>query len=217
SPPSPLLKERGVRGEVPDMLAYIQTKTELTRHTILNILKRSGRLSEVLLNPQLFMDNAVSVIKAVLCELMVDGIKYEKIGDKIYEMALFEDNELEVYLDGFTFTVSNPDKTISENYIPLDSSVENQFAKDCESSENIEFFFKLPFWFKIKTPIGTYNPDWAIVFKGEKKIYFVAETKGKGQELRDSEKMKIKCGTEHFKIFDGVRFERVSSVSELNG
>ena len=208
----------GIRFEIPDMLAYIQSKTELTRHTILQILKRSGRLGESLLNPQLFMDNAVNAIKSVLYQLMVDGIKYEKIGDKIYEMALFEDNDLEIYLDGCTFSVKNPDKTIYDNYIPLDSSVENQFAKDCESSENIEFFFKLPSWFKINTPIGTYNPDWAIVFKGEKKVYFVAETKGEGQELRLSEKMKIDCGKVHFGQFEDVTFKGpISSVSELNG
>lgn len=201
--------------EIPDMLAYIQSKTELTRHTILEILQKSVRLNELLLNPQLFMDNAVTAIKSALYELMVDGIKYEKIGNKIYEMKLFEDNELEIYLDQFTFAVNNRDKTIYENYIPLASSVENQFARDCESSENIEFYFKLPFWFRIKTPIGTYNPDWAIVFKGEKKIYFVAETKSGGQELRGSEKLKIKCGTEHFKKFEDVVYKRVSSVSEL--
>ena len=137
--------------------------------------------------------------------------------DKVYEMTLFEDNELEIYLDLFTFTVNNTDKTIYENYIPLDSSVENQFARDCETHENIEFFFKLPFWFKINTHIGTYNPDWAVVVKGEKKIYFVAETKGEGQELRGSEKLKIKCGEEHFKKFEDVVYKRVSSVSELNG
>ncbi len=146
---------------------------------------------------------------------MIEGIKYEKIGGKFYEMTLFEDNELEFYIDQFTHTVNTPEKTIYENYIPLDSSVESQFAKDCETSENIEFFFKLPFWFKINTPIGNYNPDWALVFKGERKIYFVAETKSAGQELRGSEKMKIKCGTEHFKNFEDVRFRRVSSVSEL--
>ncbi|RJQ53884.1 MAG: DEAD/DEAH box helicase [Nitrospiraceae bacterium] len=206
----------GIRFEIPDMLAYIQSKTELTRHTILEILKKSGRLSELLLNPQLFMDNAVSAIKSVLYELMVDGIKYEKIGNKIFEMTLFEDNELEIYLDQFTFMVNNTDKTIYDNYIPLDSSVENQFARDCESSENIEFFFKLPFWFRINTPIGTYNPDWAIVFKGEKKVYFVAETKSEDQELRLSEKMKIDCGKAHFKQFDDVTFKGpISSVSEL--
>ena len=162
------------------------------------------------------MDNAVGAIKSVLYELMIDGIKYEKIGSKVYEMTLFEDNELEIYLDQFTHTVTAPDKTIYENYIPLDSKVESDFAKDCESSENIEFYFKLPFWFKIDTPIGSYNPDWALVFKGEKKIYFVAETKGEGQELRGSEKMKIKCGTEHFKKFEDVVYKRVSKVSELN-
>jgi type III restriction enzyme len=175
-------------------------------------------LSESLLNPQFFMDNAVASVKSVLYQLMVTGIKYEKIGDKIYEMALFEDSELEIYLDRFTFSVDNPDKTIYDNYIPLDSSVENQFARDCESSENIEFFFKLPFWFRINTPIGTYNPDWAIVYKGEKKIYFVAETKSASQELRSSEKMKILCGEAHFEQFDDVKFKGpISSVSELNG
>ena len=104
-----------------------------------------------------------------------------------------------------------------DNYIPLESSVETQFARDCESSENVEFYFKLPEWFKIKTPIGTYNPDWALVFKGEKKIYFVAETKSADQELRPSEKMKIDCGKAHFRQFDEVTFKGpISSVSELN-
>ncbi|MEO6844394.1 MAG: DEAD/DEAH box helicase family protein [Ginsengibacter sp.] len=202
--------------EIPDMLAYIQGKTELTRSTILEIIKKSGRIHELLLNPQLFMDNAVMAIKSELYELMIDGIKYEKIGGKIYEMKLFEDNELEIYLDQFTHTVDKPDKTIYKNYIPLDSNVENQFAKDCETSENVEFYFKLPFWFKIDTPIGNYNPDWAIVFKGEKKIYFVAETKSGGQELRGSEKMKIKCGKEHFRNFEDVRFEQVNEVIDLS-
>ena len=200
--------------EIPDMLSYIQNKTELTRSTILEILEKSGRIQELLINPQLFMDNSVTGIKRVLYELMIDGIKYEKIGGKVYEMQLFEDNELEIYLDKHTFPVNDSSKTIYENYIPLDSTVENQFATDCETSENIEFFFKLPFWFKINTPIGTYNPDWAIVFKGEKKIYFVAETKGEG-EIRRSEELKIKCGTEHFKKFDDVKFKRVNKVQDL--
>jgi type III restriction enzyme len=201
--------------EMPDMLGYIQSKTELTRSTILEIIKKSGRLSEVLINPQLFMDNVVVAIKKVLYTLMIEGIKYEKIGGKMYEMKLFEDNELDIYVDKFTHTVTEPDKTIYENLIPLQSEVESQFAKDCESSENIEFYFKLPFWFKINTPIGTYNPDWAVVFKNEKKIYFVAETKGKDQELRGSEYLKIECGKKHFREFDDVVYKRVSSVTEL--
>ena len=206
----------GLNFEIPDMLAYIQGKTELTRSTILDIIKKSDKISELLINPQMFMDNATNTIKSVLYELMIEGIKYEKIGNKTYEMTLFNDDEIEIYLDNFTHTVANPDKTIYENYIPLDSSVENQFAKDCETSENVEFYFKLPNWFKIPTPIGNYIPDWALVFKGEKKIYFVAETKGEGQELLKSEKQKIKCGKEHFKNFDEVVYKQVSSIKDLN-
>ncbi len=201
--------------EIPDILGYIQSKTELTRSTILGIIKKSGRISEVLINPQLFMDNVVVAIRQVLYELMIEGIKYEKIGGKVYEMKLFEINELEIYIDKFTHTVKAPDKTIYENLIPLQSDVESQFAKDCESSENVEFYFKLPFWFKINTPIGTYNPDWAVVFRNENKIYFVAETKSAGQELRSSERLKIKCGKEHFKEFVDIVYKQVSSVSEL--
>ena len=147
---------------------------------------------------------------------MIDGIQYEKIGNKIYELKLFEEEDLEIYIDNFTHKVNDPDKTIYENYIPLDSNVENEFAKDCETSIDIEFYFKLPFWFKIDTPIGTYNPDWALVKKGEKKIYFVAETKSKGQELRGSEEMKIKCGKAHFNEFQNIKFVGpVSRVTEL--
>ncbi len=207
----------GALFDMPDILAYIQSKTELTRHTILGILKKSGRLGDVLLNPQLFMDNAISAVQSVLHQMMVDGIKYEKIGDKVYEMALFDDKDFEVYLDRFTFKVHSTHKTIHENYLPLESSVENQFARDCESSEHVEFFFKLPSWFKINTPIGTYNPDWAVVFTGEKKVYFVAETKSEDQELRPSESMKVACGKAHFERFDDIKFKGpVPSLSELN-
>lgn len=202
--------------EIPDILAYIQGKTELTRDTILQILKKSGRINEVFVNPQMFMDNAASTIKNGLYDLMIDGIKYEKIGNKMYEMTLFDDEDFEIYVDRFTYIVTNSDKTIYENYIPLDSGVENQFVKDCETSENIEFYFKLPNWFKITTPIGNYNPDWAVVFKGEKKIYFVAETKSEGQELLKSEKQKIKCGKAHFENFDEIVYKQVSKVKDLS-
>lgn len=209
--------DTGFLHDIPDILAYIQNKTELTRDTILQILKKSGRMRELLINPQVFMDNAANVIKNVLYDLMVDGIKYERIGGITYEMTLFDDADFEVYLDRFTHIVNNPAKTIFENYMPLDSGVESQFAKDCETSENIEFYFKLPGWFKIPTPIGNYNPDWAVVFKDEKKVYFVAETKSEGQELLKSEKHKIKCGNKHFNEFPEVIYRQVSSVTELTG
>lgn len=201
--------------EVPDALAYIQNKTGLTRSTVFEILKQSGRINELLINPQLFMDSVVGFIKTELNKLMVDGIKYEPIDDMVYKMSLFDDTNLEVYFDKDDFIVTNPNKTIYENLIPLDSGVENKFAGECESNVNVEFYFKLPSEFKIATPIGTYNPDWAVVFENENKIFFIVETKGKDQELLDSEKMKIKCGKAYFNGLDGVSYIRASTVSDL--
>ncbi|MEX2566500.1 MAG: DEAD/DEAH box helicase, partial [Cyclobacteriaceae bacterium] len=217
--------------EIPDVLGYIQSKTELTRSTVLEILKQSGRMNDILVNPQLFLDRAVAAIKTVLYELMIDGIKYEKtcqpdrqVGSKdsrrvetSFEMLLFEENEIETYLDSLTFEVNNNDKTIYDKYMPLDSDVETDFAKECETREDIEFYFKLPFWFQIDTPIGKYNPDWALVFKNEKKIYFVAETKSTKDlsKLRNEERLKIKCGTAHFNQIEGVTYKSVTKVEDL--
>lgn len=204
-----------------NIVDYIQQKTELTRTTILEILDKANRWNDILINPQYFTDQCVAIIKKVLSELIVDGIKYEKIGNEYYEMKLFEIQELETYLDKLTFEVKNNEKTIYEKYIPLDSSVESQFAKDCETSEQVEFYFKLPSWFKIPTPIGSYNPDWAVVFKNDKKIYFVAETKDTGgdkvdiSKLHPDEQIKIKCGQKHYEVFDDVEYKVVKSILNL--
>ncbi|MCW1309973.1 MAG: DEAD/DEAH box helicase family protein, partial [Candidatus Nanoarchaeia archaeon] len=206
---------------LPDIIEYIQQKTELTRDTIAQILENANRWDDFFINPQLFCDQCVSVIKKTLTDLMVDGIKYEKIGNDFYEMRLFEAQELESYLDTLLYKVQNPDKTIYENFIPLDSNVECQFAKDCETSEQVEFYFKLPSWFKIPTPIGNYNPDWALVLKNEKKIYFVAETKDTGgdkidvSKLHPDEQIKIKCGKKNYEVFDDVEYKVVKKVSDL--
>jgi type III restriction enzyme len=203
--------------EIPDVLGYIQSKTELTRSTILEILKQSKRMNDILVNPQLFLDKTVAAIKTVLYELMIDGIKYEKIGNKDYEMLLFEENEIETYLDNLTYEISKNHKTIYDKYMPLDSEVETDFAKECETREDIEFYFKIPFWFHIDTPIGKYNPDWALVFKNEKKIYFVAETKSTKDlsKLRNEERLKIKCGTAHFNQFEDIEYRNVTNVDDL--
>ena len=195
----------------------------IPRPKIGEILSNSNRIEDILVNPQLFLDFATQAIKRTLYDLMIDGIKYQKIGDSEYEMALFEAQELEVYLNDFSFKVSDPLKTIYEELVPLDSGVESQFAKDCETSDQIKFYFKLPNWFKIPTPIGHYNPDWAIVFEDDKKIYFVAETKDTGtpqvdsSKLSGSEQLKIKCGKAHFNEFDKVEYRVVSEVRQLIG
>ena len=206
---------------IPDVLGYIQNRTELTRSTIMHILVKSERLDDLAVNPQFFMDQVVDKIKRVLQELMIEGIEYYKIGDSAYEMRLFEEQELEIYLNDFTFKVSDSDKTIYDEYVPLDSSVENTFARDCETSDQVKFYFKLPDWFKIPTPIGSYNPDWAVVFEDDKRVYFVAETKDTGtsvvdlDKLHPSERLKIHCGEEHFKQFESLKYRVINKVSEL--
>lgn len=187
---------------------------------------KSGRLSDVMKNPQLFLDLVTGTIRKTLYGVMISGIKYQKIGTSEYEMRLFDEQDLEIYLNDFTFKVgsadeSQKDKTIYEEYVPLDSEAETQFARDCETSEQVKFYFKLPEWFKIPTPIGNYNPDWAVVFEGEKKIYFVAETKSTGagavdfSKLRDSERQKIQCGNAHFNALPGVEYRVAHRLSDL--
>ena len=200
---------------IPDIIGYIQNKTELTRTTILRILKESNRINDILNNPQLFLDMAVNEIKKVMNKLMINGIKYEKVAGRLYEMSLFEGEEIDSYKQNLQ-KVKNQDKTLY-NYIEFDSNVEKQFADDCENNENIEFYMKLPGWFKIDTPVGKYNPDRALIFKDEKKLYFVAETKGDTDEdeLRVSESMKIKYGEKHFKEFEDIEFKKVENVGEL--
>lgn len=211
----------GYKWSIPDVLGYIQGKTELTRSIIQQILIKSGRVKDALINPQLFLDLVSQAIRRTLYRIMIDGIKYEKIGGAEYEMALFEAQELEIYLNDFTFEVSDTSKTIYEEFMSLDSGTENQFAKDCETSDQVKFYFKLPAWFKIPTPIGTYNPDWAVVFEDDKKIYFVAETKDTGgadvdlSKLHLDEQLKIKCGMEHFAQSKVLVYKVVSRVGQL--
>lgn len=211
----------GYSWKIPDVLGYIQSKTELTRSTLLDILEKSGRMGDVLVNPQLFLDLATQAIQRTLYDLMIEGIKYQKIGGAEYVMTLFEAQELEVYLNDFSFKVNDPTKTIYEEFIPLDSGVESQFARDCESSEQVKFYFKLPNWFKIPTPIGNYNPDWALVFEGDTIIYFVTETKDTGTPMVDlaklgkDEQLKIKCGKAHFNEFAEITYKVVNKVGQI--
>jgi type III restriction enzyme len=199
---------------IPNILGYIQSKTKLTNQTIVRIIKRSKKGNDIVKNPQQFMDLAVESISQALQKLIIDGIKYERLQGKnnYWAMELFENDELEGYLENVV-KVENKEKTLYD-YILVDSDVESEFAKDCESMDKVKFYFKLPFWFKIKTPIGSYNPDWAVVFENDKKVYFVAETKAEG-EIRESEKQKILCGERHFAQLDDVKFKRVEKVKQI--
>lgn len=196
---------------LPDILAYLQKETELTRGTLLRILKESGRLSEFPRNPQKFMSNVAKAINRVLKQLIVDGIKYEKITGKEYEMRLFEEQEIVRYLNNLVEV-----KNSVYNAVEYDSNVEKRFVEELDKREDIKLFVRLPSWFKIETPIGSYNPDWAIVKENDKTLYLVRETKSTKdfEKLRNSEAFKIKCGKSHFKSL-GVDFDIASKAEEV--
>lgn len=204
---------------IPDVYGYIQSRVDITRPVIYEILKQSNKINELEINPQMFLDNVVSRIRATLHKLMIEkeGLKYEKIEGQFYEMRLFKNEEIETYLSSL-FEVTKTDKTLY-NYVPIDSGTENKFAADCETDENIKFYFKLPRGFKIPTPLGNYNPDWAVIFENSQRIYFVAETKSSTspEKRRVQENLKILCGKAHFALFenDGVRYKVVDSVKGL--
>lgn len=197
---------------VPDLLAYLQNETELTRSTLVRILKESGRLGEFFNDPQRFMDTVARYLKYELHRMLVDGIKYERLDGPgaEWEMLLFENSELVSYLNAL------PVKKSVYEYIVYDSEVERQFAARLDEREDIRLFVKLPNWFTIDTPVGKYNPDWAILKHDGQALYLVRETKGTRNilELRSSEADKIRCGQRHFEAL-GVSFAVVVSGAEV--
>lgn len=199
---------------VPDLLAYLQGETELTRATLVRILKESGRLTEFFNDPQRFLDTVVRLIKHELDRLLVDGIKYEKIGgtgpEAEWEMALFKNEELVDYLSSLQVQKSLYDR------VPYDSDVEREFARRLDEREDIKLFAKLPRWFTVDTPVGEYNPDWAIVKHDDETVYLVRETKSTKDflKLRTEEADKVRCGMRHFEAL-AVPFAVVTSAEQV--
>ena len=199
---------------LPDILAYLQKETELTRHTLVEILKNSGRLSEFQLNPQAFIAAVAKAISRALHDLMLEGIQYEKVAGQHWEMTRIEQDAEDGIVRYLTnlYEVQNKKKTLFDA-TEYESEVEKQFAMDLDNNENV----KLPGWFKIDTLIGPYNPDWAFVTEREKKLYFVRETKSTldSEERRSKENQKVACGHKHFETI-GVDYDVVTSLREVN-
>ena len=199
---------------VPDVLAYLQNETELTRSTLARILKESGRLDELFNNPQRFMDAVAGILKHELHRLLVDGIKYERIdgsgSQAEWEMLLFKNEELINYLKALQV------KNSIYEYVVYDSEVERGFAERLDQREDIKLFVKLPGWFQVDTPVGKYNPDWAILKHDGQALYLVRETKSTRDflKLRTAEADKVRCGQKHFETL-GVPFAVVVGADEV--
>ena len=184
--------------ELPDLLTDLQDKTQLTRRSLARILTGSVRLDDFKRNPQQFIEMATESINRTKRLAIVDGIRYHRIGeDDYYAQELFEQEELTGYLKNMLAAT----KSVYEHVV-YDFGVEHTFAEQLEKNEAVKVYAKLPGWFKVPTPLGTYNPDWAVLVEkdGTERLYFVVETKSSlfTDDLRAKESAKIECGKAHF-------------------
>ena len=205
--------------ELPDIVSYLEEQTRLTRKSIVEILLQSKRLEDFKNNPQKFSENVAQIITRVMRMFIVDGIKYEKIGDSyFYAQELFDNQELSAYLNA---NMLESVKSVYEQVV-YDSDVEYQFARQFEASGQVKVYAKLPDWFTISTPLGNYNPDWAVLVEtdGQEKLYFVVESKGSmfADAIRPTEQAKIDCGKKHFEALGtGVEFKKADTFDNFMG
>jgi len=206
---------------LPDIVSYLQNETQLTRKSIVEILKGCSNLKYFKINPQKFIEGCIDIINAQMRLHIVDGIVYKRIGeDAIYSQELFENEQLTGYLKS---NMRESSKSPYE-YVLYDSGVESELTQEFERNKNIKVYAKLPGWFKIDTPLGAYNPDWAVLVEvdGLEQLFFVVETKGSmGFEfLRPVEKGKIECGKAHFRelaewLESNLVLEHVSKMDDF--
>ena len=216
------------RFPLPNIVAVVENLMEATtppmrigRKTILAILKRLSAPERVLANPQEFAAALVTAIKTRLANQLVDGIQYECDGTW-YEQRQFDDL-IDAFADNVVPSVSKDGSGGTHIYdgVIVDSeTIERPFAEALEKDDRIKLYAKLPGWFQVPTPIGAYNPDWAIVMNvddGAEHLYLVRETKGTTQlsELRRDEERKILCARRHFRDALSVDYQVVKSALEL--
>jgi len=202
-----------------DLLGKIVVETNLTRATVAAILK--GIAPDVFNqyhdNPEDFIIKASHLINEEKATIIIQHITYNKL-DSIYDADIFTDPTMRGQLGKNAI----PAQKHLYDYVIYDSDNERKFAEKLDKQDNeVEVYVKLPSKFYISTPVGKYNPDWAIAFyEGKvKHIYFVAETKGglDSLELRAIEKAKIVCTRKHFEAIssENVKYDVVSSYDDL--
>ncbi len=186
------------RVEFPDLLTELQNRTQLTRKSVWRILSDSGWLDDFTNNPQRFIETASEAINRRKRLAIVDGIKYQRLGSEhYYAQELFKRAELTGYLRNMLAST----KSVYD-YVIWESDPEAKFADALEKNAAVKVYAKLPGWFQVPTPLGSYNPDWAVLVEDEagERLYFVAETKGSAflDDLRNTERAKVECGKAHF-------------------
>ena len=205
--------------ELPDVLTALQGRTMLTRRSIGRILIDSGRLDDFVLNPSKFIEFAAETINRRKRLAVVDGVKYERRGDEHYfARELFRNEELIGYLKNMMAA-----KKSVYDHVVYDSDNEAAFATALEQFTAVKVYAKLPRWFQVPTPLGPYNPDWAVLIQDDQgeRLYLVVETKGSAflDDLRNAERAKVECGRAHFKALQvgesPARYRVVHKADEL--
>ena len=203
--------------KLPDIVSELQEATSLTRKTIIDILIQSDRLDEFIANPNDYIKMVKGIIETELAAIVTEGVQYEKIGGSVYSLTELQRDGIEekqYFLDNL-YKVKNREKT-DYDFVVYDSEAERRFAELLDDREDIKLFLKLPPKFKIDTPVGPYNPDWAIVKQvdGEDRLYMIRETKSTMIEhlLRTTEQAKIDAAHEHFKTI-GVDYAKAAPAN----
>ena len=201
-----------------DLIGKLVDETGLTRKALVAILKgiQSTVFSQFKDNPEEFIVKAAALINDEKATAVIEHITYDVLDDH-YGADVFTDPTIKGRLG---FNAMKAKKHLYD-HIVYDSTGERDFAAKLDTNTNVAVYVKLPDGFYIATPVGHYNPDWAIAFyEGSvKHIYFVAETKGsmRSMQLRLIEQSKIHCAREHFKAIsgDGVVYDVVDSYRTL--
>ena len=203
-----------------DLVGKIVAETGLTRKAVAGILVgiEKAVFEQFGNNPEEFIIRAANIINEQKATAIIEHITYDKL-TSVFSTTIFTEPDLKKGALGVNAIEA---KRHLYDYVIYDSTNERDFAAQLEShSQEVEVYVKLPKGFYISTPVGKYNPDWAIAFyEGKvKHIYFVAETKGdmSSMELREIEKAKAHCAREHFRAISGekVKYDVVDSYERL--
>lgn len=213
------LEEVAAKNVTFDLIGEIAEPTRLTRKTVATILQKIEPAIFKLfsINPEEFIREAVKLIDEQKASTIIEHITYDTLDETWNAEEIFVDTTIG---GEYGKNVADAKKHLFDK-LRYDSSVEKQLGEDLDTADTVEMYVKLPSGFYINTPMGKYNPDWAIAFKegSVKHIYFVAETKGDTSDLqlREVERAKIECARRHFsKISDDtVKYSAVASYSEL--
>ncbi|MDW5525316.1 DEAD/DEAH box helicase family protein [Carnobacterium maltaromaticum] len=210
---------------IPNVIKKIADNTGLTKRNIIDTIRQSHIEKYIFVNPEQFVEKITNIINNELPKILKKGIKYENTGE-VYELSLFK-KQIEVYTNNKLLSPKliqdgQPIRTLYD-LVQLDSENELNLIEEFNANvPNFKFFIKLPSWFTVRTPVGKYNPDWALVYEhnGSEKLYLMREskkTKGKyfsSDELRLTESLKIEYGKKHFDEIS-VDFQVVENIEDI--